>query len=218
MNQQDIRPGDVILARGDINRWSPGREAIKAVTGSPYTHAAIALSGNEVMDARAFIGVKIRQFTELLQQADYVAVLRHPDAWTDDRVQALRDYSAALHALGAKYNYVGAAAFLTNSKVTWQAGLTEALQRYFEQGEPQAVTKYGPFFCSELVVACFVHGGFIAPSAAVLMNASFQAPGDILKEPTFGYLVGFLSKDPNFEVLNDDPLRHAAKYHDIFGP
>jgi len=218
LSLNDVKPGDVLLCRPPegINASKVVRRSIAAVTGSPYTHAAIALSPSEVLDARPIHGVKARPLAELLVEARHVAVLRHPDAWTPQRIDRLREYAAALQALGAGYNYREALRYTANRR-SHEAGTMDALRRYFETGEQQPAADFGPFFCSELVAACFVDSGFLHPSAAVVVAPGVQAPGDLAKEPAFGFLLGFLAADPVSKVPDDDPMLNHARYSEIFG-
>ncbi|GLS13531.1 hypothetical protein [Hydrogenophaga electricum] len=216
---KDVQPGDVLLCRPpeSVGASKLVRKSIAAATGSPYTHAAIALSASEVLDARPRHGVKARPLTELVAEAQHVAVLRHPDAWNRQRVDGLRDYAAALQALGAGYNYREAMRYAAN-RSEHEDGTMDELARYFDTGEPNAAADFGPFFCSELVAACFVNSGFIHPSAAIVLAPGVQAPGDLAKEPAFGFLVGFLSADPDKAVPGDDPMLLHPRYAEIFGP
>lgn len=219
MTQDDIRAGDVLLVRGTSEKWSAGhliRQEIAARTKSPYTHAAIALNNQEIVDARPWHGVKIRPFSELLAKAECVAVLRHPDVWDDNRALDLQEYAAALQSLGTKYNYHDLMRFEANKSVH-QDSVMQALNSYFENAQPAAPTDYGPFFCSELVVACLVRVGYISQSAAIVFAPSVHSPGDLAREPTFGYLVGVLSSLPGYQLRVEDPLNTVAKYQDIIG-
>ncbi|MGY0194612.1 hypothetical protein ACWA7J_05995 [Leptothrix sp. BB-4] len=215
---QDLLPGDVLLCRYAITA-SPRkvvRAGIEAVTGSPYTHAAIVLTSSLALDARPGHGVESRPLAEVVGEALYVAVLRHPDAWNESRLESLIDYAAALQAMGVGYNYREALRYSSNKRAH-DVGTMDALTEYFDEGKPEPATDFGPFFCSELVAACFVHSGFIHTSAAIVIAPGVQAPGDLAMEPAFGYLVGFVASDPSVEVLHDDPLMTHARYADIFG-
>ncbi|WP_334154646.1 hypothetical protein [Tepidimonas sp.] len=218
LSPNDVKPGDVLLCRPPegINASKVVRRSIAAVTGCPYTHAAIALSHSEVLDARPLHGVKVRPLAELLAEARHVAVLRHPDAWNPQRIDGLRDYAAALQALGAGYNYREALRYSANRR-RHAVEAMDALARYFETGEQQPAADFGPFFCSELVAACFVDSGFLHPSAAVVIAPGVQAPGDLTKEPAFGFLVGFLTADSRSKVPEDDPMLLHTRYREIFG-
>jgi hypothetical protein len=158
----------------------------------------------------------VRPLAALVSEAMHIAVLRHPDAWDDVRIDGLRDYAAALQALGTGYNYREALRYIANNRAH-EAGMTDALTQYFGNGEQHPPTDLGPFFCSELVAACFVNSGFIHPSAAVVIAPGVQAPGDLANEPTFGFLVGFVALDPSATVPEDDPLLTLARYDEVLG-
>lgn len=118
--------------------------------------------------------------------------------------------------MGVGYNYREALKYIKN-KEAHEASLVEALDRYFAGGQNTDQTDFGPFFCSELVVACYINSGFIHPSAAVVISPGTYAPADLAREPTFGYLVGFLAFDPNTEIPADDPMMCMARYSNIVG-
>lgn len=217
MQQHDIRPGDLLLSRGgEDEKWSIGeavRNRIRTATDSPYTHAAIALSSTEIADARPG-GVRIRPLQHLVDGAACVLVLARDDIWDAGRLRQLRAYVEDLEALGARYNYADALRFEKN-KARHQAGITQALEDFFEKSVSNGATNCGPFFCSELVVACLIHIGYIDPSAAVVYDPGTHSPGDLLRDATFGYLVGYLSNDPGFKVPADDPLHALTRYNDV---
>ena len=223
MEQRDVMPGDLLLCRGASKKLSPSRlvrERIEAVTGSAYTHAAIALSASEIADARPG-GVKIRPLRDLVAESVCVGVLRHPNMWDADRLATLHAFIRGLQAAKAQYNYTGVRNFQAN-KQSHEKGLSEALEEYFaDQAAPPAPPspsdQVQPYFCSELIVAALACIGWIGPGADVLYNPGALSPGDLLQDPTFGYLVGVLSPQKAFQLPSDDELRRLTAYN-VFDP
>lgn len=177
------------------------------------------MSPTEIADARPG-GVKIRPLRDLVNESVCVGVLRLPDVWDASRVAMLVEFVKGLESAGAKHNYAGVRRF-QEMRTEHQDGLTRALEEFFELEEAGAVQSAGigagPIICSELVVARLIRIGYIQPSAAVVYSPCTQSPGDLLRDPTYGYLVGVLAPDPGFELPSDDPLHLLTKY-DLFAP
>lgn len=231
LKASDIRAGDVLLCRGDTDGASAGalvRQEIANATGSPYTHAAIAISSSEIADARVVQGVRIRPLEDIVTESSHIAVFRaHPGLWSAHPLDDLRDFTAAMHSLKAGYNHRPFWKWVPMSKEerreAWEAvrsshaeGLMDNLRRYFEEGPPPPESPYRRYFCSEFVVACFIHCGLIAPSAVAAFKPDAHSPGDLQKDSIFGLRVGFISADPSVELPTDDPFLNATRYRDVY--
>lgn len=227
----DVWPGDMLLCRGRMDGVSPSawvRQEIANATTSPYTHAAIARRDGEIADARILQGVCVRHLDTLIEESNHIAVFRmHPGLWTNQTLDALQHFTNALHAQSIGYNHRPFWKWIPMSieerRLSWkrlrenhELGIQEELFRYFDEGPPVPSNPYRSYFCSELVVACINHCGLIDQSAAVIYKPEVHAPGDLVKDPTFGFLVGFLSSTPSSEVPNNDPLLNATRYRDIY--
>lgn len=227
----DVWPGDVLICRGSLDGVSKGawaRQEIASATNSPYTHAAIALRDAEIADARPAKGVCIRPLEELINESDYIAVFRpHPGLWNSQSLSALHNFTNTLRSLEIGYNHRPFWKWLpmpiAERKVAWekakdnhQTGIQAELQRYFDEGPPAASNPNRPYFCSELVVACFTQCGPIDPSAYALYKPEVFAPGDLPNDPTFGLFVGFICSNPNKKIPDDDPHLHSTTYHQIY--
>jgi hypothetical protein len=162
--------------------------------------------------------VKIRPLRDLVNESVCVGVLRRPDVWGAPRVATLLEFVEGLESAGAKYNYEGVWRFL-EKKTEHQDGLTRALEQFFEQEEAgtaqRAAAGPAPFFCSELVVASLIHIGYIHPSAAVIYNPGTQSPGDLLRDPTYGYLVGVLAPAPRLQAALRRPSALARQVRTV---
>lgn len=232
IKKSDVRAGDVLLCRGKTDGVLLGpyiRREIASATGSPYTHAAIATSKVEIADARVTQGVTIRPLDDLVKESTLVAVFRtHPGLWTTQTLDELRDFAAALHALNAGYNHRPFWKWVpmpaAKRREAWAAkqsdhlaSLTDELTRYFEGELVTPPSSYRRYFCSEFVVACFIHCGLIQPSAAIVFRPDVHSPGDLAQDSIFGFFVGYLlAADQSTELLDDDPFLSATRYRDIY--
>ena len=65
---------------------------------------------------------------------------------------------------------------------------------------------YRKYFCSELIVAAFELVGFLGRGANEICQPAYMAPGDIIRDCTFGFLVGYIASGAPSSVPPDDPL------------
>ncbi|MCY1230557.1 hypothetical protein D9M72_429710 [compost metagenome] len=119
-------------------------------------------------------------------------------------------------ASGAKYNLRDVVTFKRKSEVH-QLSLTEQLHAFFEGTYVPAPIEKGNYFCSELVVNCFVITGFIDPSAAVVYKSNVTSPGALGRDATFGTFYGYVSVEPNYSAPVTDEFFNASTYSEIFG-
>ena len=211
MTLDRVSPGDVLLCCGD------GKIAgkIEAKTDSRYTHAAICTTSVEAVEA-GLGGIEKADVAEIVSRYPFVAVFRQPDAWSDERILAMRRFVDQVVDSQLKYNLQGIRDFV-DKKRTHQMSLHDKLTAYFEGDlKPDAYQKE-KYFCSELVADCFVATGFIHPSAAVAYKSDTYSPGDLGRDPTFGTFVGYLSPDEDCVIPEDDEFYYAATFDEIFG-
>ena len=231
LKKSDVRAGDVLLCLGNLEGTSAGawvRSEIDGATGSPYTHAAIACGSSEIADARVVQGVRIRPLDDLVAESSHVAVFRaHPGMWSEHALDELRDFTAAMNALKAGYRHRPFWKWLpmpiAERQATWDEiksnhadRLMDELRRYFDEGPGDQESPYRRYFCSEFVVACFIHCGLIEPSAAVVFKPDVHSPGDLQKDAIFGLLVGYLGADQRLALPADDPFLNATRYHALY--
>lgn len=215
-----LQPGDVLLCRGNTEGVSLAAyvsSEIAAATSSPYTHAALYLGNGQIVDARVLQGIRVRPLTELIARTQYIAAMRQPGAWDAVRVDRLRAFAKKLDELGTKYNTNAFAGYVLepelNRKVRWedhrqahQDSVMEQIEAAFARPPPPREEPLRKYFCSELVVAAFVHVGYLGIGADVIYDPGHMAPGDIPRDNTFGFLVGYIAKGTPFDVPSDDPL------------
>lgn len=210
-----IKPGDVLLcyhAGFDAVVW-----AIKKVTGSPYTHAAIYLGDSQVGDAtKGYGGVKRRALKDFLKDYDHVAVFRSQYGWDQERISVLSKFVDDLTGRGTKYN-LSQALLYTRIRGKHTATLTEQLEKYFEEGEEVHTDGLkNAYFCSELVVACYIKVGIIGPGATVMYRPTAFSPGELGNDVSFGHIVGYLAR-PGYSIPVEDPFLTRTTYSTLFG-
>lgn len=110
-----------------------------------------------------------------------------------------------------------------DKQLTWerqaaenQASTFQQLEEFFESGAHPLDGRAEEYFCSELVVHAFERCGVVSRAVLIPNNPTFIAPGDLAKDATYGYLVGFMAKGPEFEVPDDDALRFQPTLQEIF--
>ncbi len=216
LTTNELRAGDVLLCYKDA-KLDPVGKGITHVTNSEYTHAAICIDSCTAAESVVTGGVTKVKVQDLAKRYDHVAVFRQPDAWRPPkRVKALNDFINSIIASKAKYNLRDVVTFKKRNKVH-QFSLTKQLHAFFQGTfSPDPVEK-GSYFCSELVVDCFVVTGFIEPSAAVVYKSNVTSPGALGRDATFGTFCGYVSVIPNYSVPATDEFFNTSTLHDVFG-
>jgi hypothetical protein len=218
LHPSQLEAGDVLLCRGNTEGVSVKAHvssAISATTSSPYTHAAMYLGDGKIVDARVLQGILVRPLVDLIASTTYIAALRQPGAWDAARVEELRIFAEELH--GTKYNVDAFKSYVLkfprNRQLKWEAqrsahqdSLMEKIEAAFANLSPPSEDTSRRYFCSELVVAAFAKVGYLGKGADVIFDPAYMAPGDIPRDNTFGFLVGYLAKGSPFDVPSDDPL------------
>ncbi len=88
IDKSDLKPGDILLcftSSGDLNN------KVQGVTGSGYSHAAICINGDVVGEALRG-GVRKTKIEDILDEYEYVALLRQPDCWNATRLKKLESF------------------------------------------------------------------------------------------------------------------------------
>jgi hypothetical protein len=204
INLNQLQTGDVLLC------VIGGRlaEKVEHNTGSKYTHAGICYSAAEVVDV-TFGGIQKTAAAEFVAGSEYVAVFRNPYIWNQKRVQAFHHFLDNAISASLSYDRTGARTF-AERKEDHQLTLIDKLYEHFEKGL-QAVDHRKPkYICSELVVAAFIEIGFILPSAAITYQCDTYSPGDLGRDPTFGFFVGYLKPETTKEIPKDDEFANKV--------
>ncbi|MFW9440483.1 YiiX/YebB-like N1pC/P60 family cysteine hydrolase [Xanthomonas euvesicatoria] len=209
----EMRAGDVLLCYKDA-KIDPVGKGITHVTDSEYTHAAICISSSVAAEATVSAGVAKVQLESL---NDHVAVFRQPDAWKPaSRIQVMNEFIDYIVASEAKYNLRDVVTF-KNRRKFHQLSISEQLHAFFNGTYVPSPIEKGRYFCSELVVSCFVITGFIDASAEVLYKPNVISPGALGRDSTFGTFLGYVSCKPNYSIPAADEFINYATLDQIFG-
>lgn len=211
---QDCRAGDVVLCLG---AGSVGK-MITHETDSAYTHAAICLDGARFAESTKDEGVRIVEGSELISRYERLVVFRQPHVWSARRLTKLQEFITECKASGARYNLMGALR-LPKRYEEHQITLRQKLELYFRGDlSPTLLTERKQlYFCSELVVYCFLVTGIIAPSAAVLYQPDTMTPGALGNDATFGTFCGYIASATSSAIPEDDEFYHSVPFHEVFG-
>ena len=180
----------------------------ETAAGTGYSHTAIALAGERVLEASNG-GVKIVSLGTLLEDYDHIAVLRYLESdslWDAERLDSLENFATQAEAKG--FNQIGLMRFHGRKK-HYQNDLMERIEDYFEGTASEVTSKRGVYFCSELIVAAFIHVGMIAQSAAVVFTPETFSPSDVAKDKAFGFFFGYVRSSPGYVVPEGDFFKHS---------
>lgn len=205
-----LLPGDVLL-HCSASPTKVQKEIIKRTSG-PYIHASIYLGDKFIAEACL---PKIQKvcLVSPKKEEGHIAVLRHQLGFDGPRPGKLLQFIEALIANGSRYDVRGA---IKNPSEH---------QRFFDQYLGNIEKGYGisqttdelekrSYFCSALVVACLHVAGVIGESAQVAYPPDVFSPSDLLSDPTFGWLLGFIHAD-DYIVPTDDPARKITNWMDV---
>lgn len=111
-----IRPGDVLLIRGDT--WID--KIIRIITGSPYTHVAGVVNSDEAIEILPFKTVRFRKLSSYTGRTDVYA---YSDLTDEQRKKIVEQ---VINKVGTKYDYKlifwEASRYLLHWKWPYQAG------------------------------------------------------------------------------------------------
>jgi uncharacterized protein YycO len=102
IGSNELRPGDMILCNGEGGVFSM-RSAIKGVSASKFTHAALYVGNGQVIDATDCYGVKQRSLNEVMGTQTEVYVLRNArltDAQRTAVVEAAQKFVGGSYSKG----------------------------------------------------------------------------------------------------------------------
>lgn len=197
----DLRAGDILLYR-PISPKFHQRHIIK-VTGSPYTHAAIYLGGMGFAEANFPFGVNIKPSCRVSSPKDYVAVLRTQMRFDGDRPDRLLKFARST-ARRRLYNAWAAVSYGCRRREYFEDQL-EILRAHSGAAATPLDYSRRRYFCSSFVVACYAAVGLIGGTAQPAYPESVFAPGDLYLDPTFGWLLGYISP-LGVPLPDDDPI------------
>ncbi len=201
----DLLPGDVLLYRP--RRPNAVQKKISSATNSPYTHAAIYLGKNEIAESVAWprlIGVRKYALEKSMKGSQCIGVLRTQLGFGGNRPDRLNAFIDDVLKGKKFYNVIAAYNFERDSKDYFDSQLEFIRANY---GNVTSHEKFAEmsFFCSGLVVACYSVVEIIGPNAQVAYLPEVISPAGLYRDPTFGWLLGYLLPEEG-EIPSDDPL------------
>jgi hypothetical protein len=202
----NLLPGDVLLFRPRTPNLV--QKAISSATESPYTHAAIYLGNGLIAESMFPWGVRMCDLKDFLRGSLCVGVLLTQFLFSADRAARLREFVEAVLGNKKFYNLVAAAKVTSASKKYFDDQLEFVRKNYDKVTSVEEFAKQS-FFCSAFVVACYSVVGIIGETAQVAYQPEFFAPGHLLEDPSFGWLVGYLVPDGG-SIPPEDPLLASA--------
>ena len=192
LQASNLLPGDVLLYRP--KRPNVVQRKISASTCSPYTHAAIFVGDGQIAESVAWpclIGVRYYPLERSLKGSECVGVIRSQCVFSEDRVLQLKTFVADVVGQNKFYNLI-AVARLPNESKKYFADQIEYIRENFGWINSREKFAMQSFFCSAFVVACYSVVGIVGETAQVAYPHQFFAPSDLYKDPTFGWLLGYL--------------------------
>lgn len=215
VNISDLQAGDVVLCKSNSSKFGI-KNPISKFTESDYSHAAICLNSELAAEIHPLSRVKKVQISELISRYEYVAIFRQPDAWSSKkRIRSLNYFIENLISRSARYNFWDLRYFLQYNKS--DNDTLEKLDSFFSGEYCPPSSERARYFCSELVVCCFIFSGFIDASAAIIYEANKIPPGFLGRDATFGTFYGYITNKKNFSIPETDEFYNEPPYEDIFG-
>ena len=205
LNLSDLRPGDVLLYRP--RKTTAVQRKISDTTNSPYTHAAIYIGNGTIAESVAwpcFIGVRKRNLKESLEGTLCVGVLRSQIGFGHDRPNKLVSFVDDVQKNKTLYNLVAVLDFKKRSENYFENQLSFIRDNYGKVTPYKKFAKMS-FFCSAFVVACYCVVGIIGNTAQVAYEPEFFSPAGLYRDPTFGWLLGYLVPEGG-SIPDKDPL------------
>ncbi|MGD9714777.1 MAG: hypothetical protein AB7V46_22355 [Thermomicrobiales bacterium] len=203
----DLLLGDILLFRSK----TATAMAIRAATGSPYTHAAIYVGDGQIAESN-WPRVQVRELTEADLQKSQIGVLRSQMGFLEDRAATVRDFVEQLVKEGAGYDWQGVTTF-EGRQANFYATVMKELAANYGKVTPKDELLKQRYFCSALVVACYIVAGVIGDTAHVVYPPDVFSPGDLHRDATFGWVLGYLVP-PGSSVPENDPLLFEMHWKD----
>jgi len=196
LKEEQLEFGDILLC------YSSAIEGKAEELKNGYSHAAINTQKGIIESSSG--GVKITNITSLLNEYEHVAVLRNKELWSAERLSKLDKYSQK--QLGKKFNSVGMYK-LPKRKEKLEDEATHKVEGYFDGSYKPPAYEKNTYFCSELITSAFIHVGIIDESASILLSPDTFSPEDIGRDKAFGFFVGYIVPDEEYNIPNNDTYR-----------
>ena len=164
VSRASLKPGDVLVSTEDATIST----VIRALSGSPYSHAALYIGDGKIIDATG-PGVKTRNLSDLAEPATRVGVIR---AVGLSAAQERQIVETAKSLVGRKYNTTG----LVTGVIAEFSPAYQLYRRFWGSGRyGMAGLVGGGYFCSELVIKAYKSAG------VTLSPESADSPSTIVK-------------------------------------
>lgn len=197
LSPADVCAGDVLLC------YSASTVDEHQAQPLGYSHAAIVLSDQKVLDASSS-GVRIGELDHLLDDYEHLAVLTTIDAWGPLQLQKLEQF--ALFHRSKKFNMRGMLS-VPDKRQQQSNEVMERVKKFFDQPQLPTTAHRESFFCSELIVCAFIDAGLITDSASIVLSPDVLSPSDIGKDKAFGFFRGYVTRSAEYKVPEMDYFR-----------
>jgi hypothetical protein len=149
-----------------------------------------------------------------MNRSQCVGVLRSQAGFGFDRQKQLNAFVASVLQRKRFYNLIAAHNFERDSEDYFGNQLKFIQDNY---GKVTSHEKFAEqsFFCSALVVACYSAVGIIGSSAHVAYPPNFFSPAGLYRDPTFGWLLGYLLPEGGSIPENDPLLLETTLWRDL---
>jgi hypothetical protein len=201
---KDLLAGDILLHRSQ--KPDPISNQISKTTNSQYTHASIYIGDGCIAESVVPNGVRKVDLLSGISSALCIGVLRTQCGFDSNRADTLNSFVDTVIENGRLYDFRNVVSF------------EKASERYFSDQLNFINLNYGKvkssgdfakeaYFCSSFVVACWAAVGVIGSSAQVAYEPKFFSPAGLYRDPTFGWLLGYLLPNGG-SIPEDDPLQN----------
>ncbi len=194
LNNKDLLFGDVLFSNS--NTFSS--KLIKRYTEGSYSHSAIYIGDNSIMDINKNGGLRVIGLQEFVNESNYTVVTRVPIL--PKRKVKMQSYVNELKKKNYEYNKKGAflsffKEFYTLSKRTYfkksNVLLKSFLIKDFEKNEKKLnYSMYKTYFCSQLVMDIYAQSGYYTRE---YQNPEKWTPNGLVREGFFRFL-GYMNK------------------------
>lgn len=194
LSSKDLLLGDVLFS----NSNTPTSKFIRKYTEGSYSHSAIYIGDNNVMDINKNGGLRIINLQKFINECNYIVVTRVP--MLPKRKLKMQSYINELKKESYKYNKKGALLsffkeFSTLYKRSYFKKYNFLLRSFaiknFEKNEKKLnYTKYKTYFCSQLVLDIYARSGYYMTEH---QNPEKWTPNGLVREGFFRFL-GYMNK------------------------
>lgn len=197
LNSKDLLFGDVLFS--NTNSWSS--EIIRRFTEGSYSHCAIYIGNNEIMDVNKNGGIRTKDIKEFIKECNYIVVTRIPQL--PKRKVMMQSYINELKGKGYHYNNKGAflslfREFYTLYKRSYFKKYNILLKNFmfkdFKRNDKKLnYSRYKKYFCSQLILDIYAQSGY---NMTEYQNPAKWTPNGLVREGFFRFF-GYMNKDNN---------------------